>query len=814
MEYSVTDPILFPSRAAHTRAWEELAHAIAANSDTIAETAATPPAVRGDLTIIGSGIETVGFALGDEALIRAADAVFFCVADPATVVWLKSIRPDAYDLYVLYDDNKVRYTTYMQMTEAMLHFVRQGQRVVAIFYGHPGIFVLSTHRAILIAKREGHRAVMRPGVCALDCLCADLGVDPCHPGMQTHEATDMLIRGRVPDTSLHVVLWQVGLIGEMGFRRKGYINENFSVFIEYLQKYYGDDYPIIHYVASRYPTIDPLIESYPLSELHDPRVQVRVTGVSTFYLPPKDNAEADRDMLYRLGLLKPGQELRVAEGPLREIGKYGSRERKAFRAFRRFQVPKGYQWQEDTGASRFLIALRQDLDLCRRYTHNPRETLSPAAFPNLTERERGLLITRDPGAIQVAAKGSFVASITNRTMLTTLFQKKTLQLGLLKHVRQAPAENLISALQQWSERNGLPADWERMRTDIDLCLRDCLFPWTGIYCAETSGDNAVEQNRRLIVLTGDGKKARLSVDGEPVRRFTFKRGTLEWRSTLGRVDNGYLRVDVDSRGHRRLIGSIWPQGETVPAEHRLVLTEVPLGHQHPASLVGTHIRDVNGKREQLDIMVMASDEQSRHLGIRLNGDILEGALCLEGRKLTVNGQAFLMAGSTALAENGHLEPVWQKDNAIPYDLCGTYATKILGGGRYLLELSPDEIRIDGVRPITMELASGQVSWSGGPEKARCGQLTLLLDPITLLPFLFGTVENQLGVRTRCHGFVPPAAGLSRAGPEMGLSQWHWERLVNLAMRPDQSGGSMLWYQVEKANLAATIVNAYLSRRLP
>jgi hypothetical protein len=127
--------------------------------------------------VIGSGIEAAGFTAADEMLIRDADEVFFCVADPATSVWIKARRPDAYDLYVLYDDSKLRYLTYMQMTEAMLHYVRQGRRVVAIFYGHPGIFVLSTHRAVIIARREGHRAVMRAAVSALDALCADLGVD-------------------------------------------------------------------------------------------------------------------------------------------------------------------------------------------------------------------------------------------------------------------------------------------------------------------------------------------------------------------------------------------------------------------------------------------------------------------------------------------------------------------------------------------------------------------------------------------------------------------------------------------------------------
>jgi hypothetical protein len=208
--------------------------------------------------------------------------------------------------------------------------------------------------------------------------------------MQTHEATDLLIRRRAPDTTLHVVLWQVGLIGEMGFRRKGYINQNFSIFVGYLQQHYGADYPVTHYVASRYPTIEPTIERYPLSALHDPAVQSLVTGISTFYLAPKDNAEPDPEMLERLGMIRPGQRLRAKGAPLREIGLYGVRERKAFAAFARFRVPQGYQWQKETGASRFLIALKQDAVLRRQYTTDPRGAV--ARFDGLTERERTITI--------------------------------------------------------------------------------------------------------------------------------------------------------------------------------------------------------------------------------------------------------------------------------------------------------------------------------------------------------------------------------------------------------------------------------------
>merc|ERR1719315_731601 len=106
------------------------------------------------------------------------------------------MRPDALDLYVLYDDGKNRIDTYVQMSEAMLHEARKGLNVVGIFYGHPGVFVLPSHRAIQIAKKEGMTGIMLPAPSAEDCLVSDLGIDPSLPGMQTLEATDFLLRNR------------------------------------------------------------------------------------------------------------------------------------------------------------------------------------------------------------------------------------------------------------------------------------------------------------------------------------------------------------------------------------------------------------------------------------------------------------------------------------------------------------------------------------------------------------------------------------------------------------------------------------------
>ena len=106
----------------------------------------------GRLVIVGSGIKSMSqFTLEAVSHIEQADKVSYCVADPATDTFIEKHAKEAVDLYDLYDDGKPRHQTYTQMAEKMLREVRKGFYVVGCFYGHPGVFVNPSHRAIAIA---------------------------------------------------------------------------------------------------------------------------------------------------------------------------------------------------------------------------------------------------------------------------------------------------------------------------------------------------------------------------------------------------------------------------------------------------------------------------------------------------------------------------------------------------------------------------------------------------------------------------------------------------------------------------------------
>jgi rfaE bifunctional protein nucleotidyltransferase chain/domain len=265
---------------------------------------------RGSLIIVGCGIKSVGHITFEaQGWIEQADLVLYCVADPATEIWIKRKSRKSQDLYALYGNDKPRIRTYNEMVVQMLEPMRQGLDVCAVFYGHPGVFVLPSHKAISLARAEGYRAAMLPSVSASDCLFADLGVDPATDGCQMAEATELLMRARPINTDSHVIIWQIGCVGDWGFKFGGNDNGNLHLLVEYLEGYYPAEFVVTHYQGSQYPMCLPSIQKLPLKDLR----QVKTAGVSTLYIPPFNRRRTDRAMAQRLGMTESSSQLPSVE---------------------------------------------------------------------------------------------------------------------------------------------------------------------------------------------------------------------------------------------------------------------------------------------------------------------------------------------------------------------------------------------------------------------------------------------------------------------------------------------------------------------
>jgi hypothetical protein len=357
----------------------------------------------GELLILGSGLAHYDLMIADEAEILRADRVFHCLYDRVTHVWLRALRPDAIDLKILYDTGTDRFVTYVRMAEVILHCLRRGEKVVALYYGHPGIFATPAHRAMQIAKSEGHRAKMRPGISALDYLIADVGFDPMLPGLLSFDASDLLLRRRTIDASLHLVIWQVGMVGEQGFAPGGFKNPGLEILAELLQDCYGADWELVHYIAPQYAGVEPLIERLAIGSLRDEHVRRRILFSSTFYVEPMTAVATDGARSRALGYTREGE---AVPPPTRtpEIASYGGFERAAVETMRDFRPPSHYRAPTETPAAAFMLALSRDPELQDRYRANPEEVLDEPRFAEMTERARKLLAIPHPLAIDAALK--------------------------------------------------------------------------------------------------------------------------------------------------------------------------------------------------------------------------------------------------------------------------------------------------------------------------------------------------------------------------------------------------------------------------
>lgn len=382
------------------RGWEELATAISKNQahKKREDGQGNPP---GELIILGSGLSTADLTSDFNQQIESADYVFYCLYDQLARAHIKSLRPDAYDLFVFYQNDVDRHVTYVQMAEAMLYPVRRGQKSVAVFYGHPGVFATPTHRAIELARSEGHMAKMRPGISALDYLIADLGFDPALPGLLSYEASDMLLRRRLIDTTLHVVLWQVGVVGDFEFNHGGFANSGFGALIDRLEEDYGPTAFVTHYIAPTYPGVDALIEHFQIQELRKADVKAEIQAISTFYLEPQAPVETDRIMAEQLGLIQAGKPM---PGPIDVSinSDYGPAEIDAVFRMAKVEFPEPTDGQPYGPVSLFLAALRNDASLLAKYVEDPLTAFNDSRFAALTDRAKQLLAMRHDHATLAA----------------------------------------------------------------------------------------------------------------------------------------------------------------------------------------------------------------------------------------------------------------------------------------------------------------------------------------------------------------------------------------------------------------------------
>jgi precorrin-2 methylase len=337
----------------------------------------------GRLVLVGAGVAAVShMTLEAIGHIKAADIVFYHATNGVAAAHIRELNSNVVDLRQFHEDEKVRKVTYIQMAELMLRQVRLGKNVVGVFHGHPGVLVMAARRALAIAEVQGYETHLLPAVSSIDCLFADLRVDPANYGVQILKAGSVL-EGEVPlATAGHVVILQVGFVGDPTFSFSGFKHTQHALFFERLIEKYGKQHEAVYYVASNFPSFEPAIIPRPLAEYLDPQLWAAM-GPGTLYLPPL------------------GMTLRavIAEEALNNGHPYGELEKQAIAGLAGHRVSEGYKLKLASKAVLdVMVELGTDPQAAEMYRQSPRQFLSQRA--GLTEAEREALLNRSIKELQ------------------------------------------------------------------------------------------------------------------------------------------------------------------------------------------------------------------------------------------------------------------------------------------------------------------------------------------------------------------------------------------------------------------------------
>lgn len=264
----------------------------------------------GRLVCVGMGMRMGGQITPiAQSYIETSDVVVAAASNVFQRKWLQGLAKEYICLLSHYDvveeDGKNRKDTYRSMTSTIMEQVRAGKTVCAAFYGHPGVFACIANMAITQAREEGYEAHMEPGISAEDCLVADIGIDPGARGMQSMESTQFMIYQRPIDPSGLMILWQIGIAGDLTLKRFDTEPARLQILVDKLANYYPLDHEVILYEAATNPFEKTRIDRLALRDL--PAAELK--QITTLVIPAAKVFVRDEETIAKLNALSPENQL-------------------------------------------------------------------------------------------------------------------------------------------------------------------------------------------------------------------------------------------------------------------------------------------------------------------------------------------------------------------------------------------------------------------------------------------------------------------------------------------------------------------------
>lgn len=241
-----------------------------------------------DIYIVGLGISHIDQITREaERCMEASNEILYVERGLGIDAFLASKCKCITDLTRLYAEGEDRQGTYRKMAATVVKAALERPPVTFALYGHPLIYSYPPFLIREMAGLLGLSVKVVPGVSAMDCIFADLFVDPSMNGIQMFEATEMLLRGRLLQTDVAALIWQIGALETGLYSTYSSRPERFQRFKDHLLRFYPSHHTVFAVHSATHSLLKPEIYEFEISDIGD-YASVLHAGFS-MYIPPLES---------------------------------------------------------------------------------------------------------------------------------------------------------------------------------------------------------------------------------------------------------------------------------------------------------------------------------------------------------------------------------------------------------------------------------------------------------------------------------------------------------------------------------------------
>lgn len=254
-----------------------------------------------DLYIVGLGVANVDHVTREaESAIRQSREVLYLDTGVATQRFLEQRCARVTSLYEeSYREEDLRLNAYRHMAARVIDAALDHAPVTLAIHGHPVVAVYAPFLILDMAELLGLTVRILPGISAMDCVFAELKIDPCVHGLQMYEATDLLLRGRPLQADVPALIWQIGNLETRLHTSRVSKPERFDRFVNYLLRFYPVGHNVVAIYVAPHPLMPSTIRQFPLGKLREHAEHLHAGF--TLYIPAvAERAIEDIDLLRKI----------------------------------------------------------------------------------------------------------------------------------------------------------------------------------------------------------------------------------------------------------------------------------------------------------------------------------------------------------------------------------------------------------------------------------------------------------------------------------------------------------------------------------